>query len=150
MIDQVISIGSPIVLCKNQQQESELHKPLQPRISPPDTPLEIDADLRKRIKKMSRPLHDLNLGLHASLPQRFHGAHALLPGDQVIGSAMDQESRGAVGAAQDLGVGRDGLDLRFGRRGGEGGSLGGTVEEEGDGLGAPVHVQDESPAGVRE
>lgn len=32
----------------------------------------------------------------------------------------------------------------------EGSIGGGTVEEEGDGLRAPVHVQDEAPAGIRE
>ena len=45
-----------------------------------------------------------------------------------------------------MGVGRDGRYLSFG--GGRG--RGGPVEEERDGLGAPVYVEDEAPAGVSE
>ena len=34
---------------------------------------------------------------------------------------MDQEGRGAAGAVKDVGVGRDGIDFRFGRGGRTGG-----------------------------
>lgn len=61
---------------------------------------------------------------------------------------MDQEGGGAVGAGEDLGVGRDGGDLRLGRGGVGGGQEGGSVEEEGNELRGPVHVQEEAPAGV--
>jgi len=47
---------------------------------------------------MPRPLHNLNTRLHAPLPQRLDRARPLLLGDQVVGAAVDQEGRGAVGA----------------------------------------------------
>jgi hypothetical protein len=74
------------------------HPPLQPPIAPPHSRPEINPRLRNSIKKMPRPLHNLNTRLHAPRPQRLDRARALLPGDQVVGAAVDQEGRGAVGA----------------------------------------------------
>lgn len=66
--------------------------------SPSHSRPEINPRLRKVIKKMPRPLHNLNTRPHAPRPQRLDRARALLPGDQVVGAAVDQEGRGAVGA----------------------------------------------------
>ncbi len=74
------------------------HPSLQPPIAPPHSRPEINPRLRKSIKKMPRPLHNLNTRLHAPLPQRLDRARPLLLGDQVVGAAVDQEGRGAVGA----------------------------------------------------
>ena len=98
---------------------------------------------------MSRPLHDLNIRRHAPRSQRLDGAHALLPRNHIVRSAVDQEGRGAIGAGEDLGVGGDGRGLGL-RGSGRVRGGGGPVEEEGDGLRAPVHVQDEAPARIRE
>lgn len=61
---------------------------------------------------------------------------------------MDQKSRGPIGTGEDLGQGRDGSDFRLSW--GNSSSIGGTVQEEREGLRAPVHVQDEAPTGIRE
>ena len=92
-------------------------------------------------------------------------ADALAPGDEVICSAMDEECWGAVGTFADLGQGADGVDLGRGGLGkgvvGVGGSRGGgleeielalageAVEEYGEGLGVPVHVEDDAGARIR-
>ncbi len=82
--------------------------------------------------------------------------HTLLPRNQIIRPAVYQKRRGSVGAAQDLRVGAYGDDLLTGRIREDGDLRGGVLgvweagEEEGEGLGAPIHMQDEAPAGVGE
>ena len=62
-------------------------------------------------------VHNLNIRLDALFFQRFNCARALLPRDQVVDFAVEQEGWGAEGAAEDVGVGGGwiGLLLWLGR-----------------------------------
>ena len=115
---------------------------------------------RKCIEKMLRALRASDAALDALCLQRRDRLPAHAARDQIVIGAMHDERRGAINPALDLGVRADGGDLLraghghvvegFGVATGETLLGGEAVDQDGNHLGFPVHMQDESPAFVGE
>jgi len=110
----------------------------------------------KCIEKMLRTLRTSNTALDALGLKRRNRLPAHAARDQIIVGAVHDESRGAIIPALDLGIRAYGGDLLraghwhvckgFGVAAGEGLLGGEAVDEDGDHLRFPVHVQDDAPA----
>ena len=115
-----------------------------------------------QIEQMCFPLHNPHPHLHSLRLQRIPKFPALLPRDQIVSGAMNEVRRRPICVLLHLGQRTDGGDLLVAGLGKVGVAgvgvcvLGGggefarkTVEEDGEGLALPVHVQDDAGAGVR-
>ena len=116
--------------------------------------------LPKEIEQMVRALYEGDAAVDALARQALVRPLALLPRDQVVGRAVDQERRRCVGPALDLGAG---ANDRHGRRRGlrhlvqrprvaraELRLAGEAVDEHREALRLPIHVQHEAPAWILE